>query len=117
MLHTGIHQTRVGTFGKSTYRLQVPKVGNKEDPPKQIHSQKKTNKKKQHPSTQKKICHMVVPYSKGIGESFKNICKKYGIQVYFKGGKTIKNLLVSPKDKDNIKKKSNVIYWYRCDKD
>ena len=59
---------------------------------------------------------MVVPYSKGISESFKNICKKYGIQVYFKGGKTIENLLVSPKDKDNIKKKSNVIYWFRCDK-
>ena len=59
---------------------------------------------------------MVVPYSKGIAESFKNICRKYGIQVYFKGGKTIKNLLVSPKDKDNIKKKSNVIYWFRCNK-
>ena len=83
---------------------------------KQLHSQEKTNRKKQHPSVQKKICHMVVPYSKGIGESFKNICKKYGIQVYFKGGKTIKNLLVSPKDKDNTKKKSNVIYWFRCDK-
>ena len=64
---------------------------------KHIHPQKKTNKKKQHPSTQKKIFHMVFPYSKVIGESFKNICKKYGIQVYFKGGKTIKDLLVSPK--------------------
>ena len=83
---------------------------------KQIHSQKKTNKKKRYPSTQKRICHMVIPYSKGIGESFKNICKKYGIHVYFMGGKTIKNLLVSPRDKDNIKKKSNVIYWFRCDK-
>ena len=51
-----------------------------------------------------------------IVESFKNICRKYGIQVYFKGGRTFKNLLVSPKDKDNIKKKSNVIYWFRCDK-
>ena len=59
---------------------------------------------------------MVVPYSQGISESFKNICKKYGIQVYFKGGKTIKNLLVSPKDKDNIRKKSNVIYWFKCDR-
>ena len=76
----------------------------------------KTNKKKQHPVSQKNICHMVVPYSKGIAESFKNICRKYGMQVYFKGGKTLKNLLVSPKDKDNIKKKSNVIYWFRCDK-
>ena len=50
---------------------------------------------------------MVVPYSQGISESFKNICRRYGIQVHFKGGKTIKNLLVSPKDKDNIKKKSS----------
>ena len=33
---------------------------------------------------------MVVPYSQGIAESFKNICRKYGIQVYFKGGKTLK---------------------------
>ena len=76
----------------------------------------KTNKKKQHPRSQKKVCHMVVPYSKGIAKSFKNICRKYGVQVYFKGGKILKNLLVSPKDKDNIKKKSNVIYWLRCDK-
>ena len=52
---------------------------------------------------------MVVPYSKGIGECFKNICRKYGIQVYFEGGKTIKNLLVSPKDKDDNKKKSNIM--------
>ena len=59
---------------------------------------------------------MVVPDSQGISESFKNICKKYGIQVYFKGGQTIKNLLLSPKDKDNIKKKSNVTDWFRCDK-
>ena len=57
---------------------------------KQEHPQDKTNRKKQHQSLQKKICHMVVPYSQGISESFKNICKKYGIQVYFKGGKTIK---------------------------
>ena len=83
---------------------------------KQVHSQEKTNRKKQHPSVQKKICHMVVPYSKGIGESFKNICKKIWNTGIFQGRKTIKNLLVSPKDKDNIKKKSNVIYWFRCDK-
>ena len=38
---------------------------------------------------------MVVPYSQGISESFNNICKKYGIQVYFKGEETIQNLLVS----------------------
>ena len=113
-LHTRFHQTRIGTFGKSINGLQISKMGNTKILHKQTHS--KTNKKKQHPVSQKKICHMVVPYSKGIAESFKNICRKYRIQVYFKGGKTLNNLLVSPTDKDNIKKKSSVIYWFRCDK-
>ena len=53
---------------------------------------------------------MVVPYSQGISESFKNICKKYGIQVYFKGGQTIKNLLVSPKDKKITSRRKAMLY-------
>ena len=39
---------------------------------------------------------------KGLSESIKNICKRYGIQVYFKRGKTIKDPLVAPKDKEHI---------------
>ena len=39
----------------------------------------------------KRRTHITVPYIKGLGESVKNICKRYGIQVYiFKRGKTIK---------------------------
>ena len=34
--------------------------------------------------------------------------------MYFKGGSAIKDLLVHPKDKDNILQKSGVIYRYRC---
>ena len=34
--------------------------------------------------------------------------------VYFKGGSTIKDLLVHPKDKDNILQKSGVICRYMC---
>ena len=41
--------------------------------------------------------HITVPYSRGLSESFKNTCKKYGIQVYFRGGKTIKNSWWHPK--------------------
>ena len=37
--------------------------------------------------TQKK-CHIVVSYMKGLCESYKTICSKYGVQVYFKGGNT-----------------------------
>ena len=85
---------------------------------KQQDHQKDTTSKGQIPSVQpiKKKCHIVVPYSQGICKSVKTICKKYGVQVHFKGGTTLKNLLVSPKDKDTITKKSSVIYWFNCDK-
>ena len=45
--------------------------------------------------------HITVPYNEGLSESIKNTCKKYGIQVHFKSGKSIKDELVAPKDKDN----------------
>ena len=56
---------------------------------------------------------ITVPYNKGLSESFKNIGKKYGIQVHFKSGKTLKDELVAPKDKDNITKKSGIIYRFK----
>ena len=34
--------------------------------------------------------------------------------LYFKGGRTLKNILVSPKDKDERVKKKSVIYSYCC---
>ena len=40
----------------------------------------------------------------------------HGVQVYFKGGMTITNLLMAPQDKDPILKKSGVIYRYKCDR-
>ena len=58
----------------------------------------------------------MVPYCSGLSESIKKIGSKYGVQVYFKGGTTIKNLLMSPKDKDPIQKQSGVIYRYQCDR-
>ena len=42
------------------------------------------------------------------------MCKKYCIQTHFKGNRTIKNILVKPKDKDHLDRKSKVIYWYQC---
>ena len=44
--------------------------------------------------------HIVIPYTQGLSKSIKKICVRYGIQTYFKGSNTIRNLLVSPKDKD-----------------
>ena len=43
--------------------------------------------------------HIVIPYTQDLCESIKKICGRYGIQTHFKGGRTIKNLLVSPRTK------------------
>ena len=51
---------------------------------------------------------------KGLNESCRNICRKHGIEIFFKGANTIRELLLHQKDKDNILKKSGVIYRYRC---
>ena len=58
--------------------------------------------------------HIVIPYTQGLCESIKKICGRYGIQTHFKGGRTIKNLLVSPMDKDPMVNQSGAIYWYQC---
>ena len=58
----------------------------------------------------------MVSYYSGLSESIKKIGSKYGVQVYFKGGTTIRNLLMAPKDKDPIQKKGGVIYRYQCDR-
>ena len=47
----------------------------------------------------------MIPYYQGISESMKKACSEYEVQVYFKGGNTIKNLLMAPKDQAAIQKK------------
>ena len=58
--------------------------------------------------------HIVIPYTQGLCENIKKICSKYGIQTHLKGNSTIKNFLVSPKDKEPIKNQSGAIYWFLC---
>ena len=77
-------------------------------------SKKLKNNTKDSASSQTQRPYMVLPYYKGVNESLKKICGKHGVQVYFKGGHTIKSLLVAPKDQDPILKKSGVIYRFKC---
>ena len=58
--------------------------------------------------------YMVVPYHQGLSERLKRTCNQFGVQVFFKGGQTIRSLLMAPKDKDPITNKSGVIYRYKC---
>ena len=68
-------------------------------------NKRRNNNKSQHNNNTMRNLYMVVPYYQGLSESIKRSCKKYGVQVHFKGGLTIKNLLMAPKDKDHILKK------------
>ena len=80
-------------------------------------TKKKNNSNQNKPgtdTTQKP--HIIVPYHRGLSESFKKVCSNHGLQVYFKGGTTIKNLLMAPKDQDPMKKRSGVIYRYKCNR-
>ena len=45
------------------------------------------------------VGHMVIPYVQGLWESIKCTCSKYRIQTHFKGNRTLKQMLVKPKDK------------------
>ena len=60
--------------------------------------------------------HITVPYEEGLSETIKNIGKKYGMQVHFRSGKTLKDEVVAPKDKDHITNKSGIIYRFKCDR-
>ena len=42
------------------------------------------------------------------------MCSKYVIQTHFKGNRTIRELLVKPKDKDPVERKCGAIYLYQC---
>ena len=64
-----------------------------------------------------KNIYMVVPYQQGESERFKNTCQKYCVQVHFKGGQTIKDFLMSPKNKDPTTLKSGVIYRFTSHED
>ena len=69
-----------------------------------VHKRRKGNSNNTEPNNiRAPKPHIVVPYYQGLSESYKNICKKYGIEVHLKGGHTIKDLM-APKDEDPLLK-------------
>ena len=78
------------------------------------HNNRSNKWKNNKNSNNKNKPYIVVPYLKGLSESCRKICRSHDIEIFFKGDNTIKDLLVHPKDKDNILKKSWVIYRYKC---
>ena len=118
-----LHKTTLGgwtsSYQTSPISMQIPQMGieqNRDENKSQETVQNKNQGLRGNINTTKRRTHITVPYIKGLGESVKNICKRYGIQVFFKGGKTIKDLLMAPKDRDLITQKSGIIYRYKCDR-
>ena len=74
-----------------------------------INTSNKNKNRRTYSNTSNKKPYIVVPYMKGLSESCKNICRRHGIEMYFKGANTIRQLLVHPTDKDDILKRSGVI--------
>ena len=58
--------------------------------------------------------HIVIPYTQGLCGSIKKICGRYGIQTYFKGCNTIRNLLVSPQGQRPYGQHREAMYWFQC---
>ena len=83
----------------------------------QTSAQKKNNQNSKKPAPNNNRgpkTHIVVPYHQELSESFKRTCRKYGIEVHLKGSHTIKDLLMTPRHKDPILKRSGIIYRYKC---
>ena len=74
-----------------------------------------TRTKKNKTTNSKKKPYIVVPYMKGLSENCKTSAGGMALRCILKGPtNTIRELLVHPKDKDDIVKKSGVIYRYSC---
>ena len=76
--------------------MQVSRMGCKQDEhgrprvPVKPNNNNNNNNKDTNSKIINRGAYITVPYMKGLSESIKNTCKRYGMQVYFKGGKTIK---------------------------
>ena len=99
-LQSGLRKCKYPNWALSKIRIKAKKPATNKD---QTNRTNTNNNQKSY---------IVVPYYSGLSDSIKKIGSKYGVQVYFKGGTAIKNLLMSPKDKDPIQKRSGVIYGY-----
>ena len=62
----------------------------------------------------KKSVFISAPYFPGLSESFKQLFRYTPVQVCFKGQKTIKSLLMHPKDKVDPLLKKDIIYQWSC---
>ena len=57
---------------------------------------------------------VILPYIKGTSETLKRTLQNYGIKVVFKPTQTLRQYLVSPKDKTDKKDITGAVYHIPC---
>ena len=67
--------------------MQISFMGHTEDEVEEKYSKLNRNNNSQNRSNNLNRTSITVPYNNGLSESFKNIGKKFGIQVHFKSEK------------------------------
>ena len=82
--------------------------------PNQISTSNNTNNNHSSNNNNNYKTTIVVPYITNTADKFKQLCKRRGIQVHFKGTNTLRTSLGNPKDKDPKSNQTGVIYQYQC---
>lgn len=76
--------------------------------------QEKARKVKKKEDTNKSKGLVVLPYVKGVSELMDRIFRKHNIATAMKPHRTIRSVLVHPKDKIKLENKSEIVYSIPC---
>ena len=53
---------------------------------------------------------VVLPYTAGVSEDIRRVCRKYGMKVIFRAGWSLHSVLTKVKDPLPVEKKAKVVY-------
>ena len=57
---------------------------------------------------------VMLPYTEGVSEDIRRVCRKFGMKVVFKSGLSLRSMLTKVKDTLALEKKSKVVYQVPC---
>ena len=57
---------------------------------------------------------VMLPYTEGVSEDIRRVCKKFGMKVVFRSGLSLRSMLCKVKDTLALEKKSKVVYQVPC---
>ena len=57
---------------------------------------------------------VMLPYTEGVSEDIRRVCRKFGLKVVFRSGLTLRSMLTRVKDTLAMEKRSKVVYQIPC---